>query len=160
MELAYIGLGANLNAPLETIKKAIVALSQLPNSKLVAQSKIYASKPMGPVDQPDYVNAVVLLETSLSPHELFEQTCQIEQDHGRVRNGEHWGPRTLDLDLLLFGEQTLNDELLTVPHYGIKDREFVVMPLLDINPDLTLPCGTNLQNVSNQLPLNGLTAIK
>jgi 2-amino-4-hydroxy-6-hydroxymethyldihydropteridine diphosphokinase len=158
-ELVYIGLGANLNQPLETIQKAIGALKLLPDSELIEQSSIYSSKPMGPADQPDYVNAVALLKTTLTPHQLFAQTCQIEQDHGRTRNGEHWGPRTLDLDILLFGDRTIDDTQLTVPHYGLKDREFVVMPMMDINPNLILPCGTDLQSISKQLPLNGLTAI-
>ena len=115
---------------------------------------------MGPQDQPDYVNAVSLVETELSAHELFTHTCQIEQDHGRVRNGEHWGPRTLDLDILLFGDHKINDEQLVIPHYGMKEREFVIYPLLDISPDLVLPCGTHLQQLTQSVPLNGMETIK
>ncbi len=158
-ELVYIGLGANLNDPYETIRSAISALSELPCCEFVAPSRIYSSKPMGPVNQPDYVNAVVLLKTSLSAHEVFQLTCELEQKHGRVRDGEHWGPRTLDLDILLYGQHIIKDEQLTVPHYGLQDREFVVFPLLDISPELVLPCGTRLQNVASKLSLNGMNAL-
>lgn len=155
----YIGLGANLNKPKQTIEQAIAELDSIPDSKVIAVSKIYSSTPMGPSDQPDYINAVALLETSLSAHQLFSHTCRIEQLHGRTRTGEHWGPRTLDLDILLFGNEKINDEQLTIPHYGLKEREFVIYPMLDIDPDLTLPCGTQIQSLTEHVPLNGMTAI-
>lgn len=158
-ELVYVGLGANLQSPLATIKLAIDALKQLPKSKLVKTSAIYSSKPMGPADQPDYVNAVVLIETQLSAHQLFEHTCAIEHKHGRTRLGEHWGPRTLDLDILLFGQHAINDDTLVIPHYGLQQREFVIYPLLDITPDLTLPCGTVVHSLTKSVPLNGMTPI-
>lgn len=158
-EYVYIGLGANLNDPLTTVRTAIDKLALLPQSEFVAKSKIYVSKPMGPADQPDYVNAVVLLKTDLSVHEVFVETCAIEQAHGRTRNGEHWGPRTLDLDILLYGSQIIDDEQLTVPHYGLKEREFVVYPLLDIDAELTLPCGRALKDVATKLPFNDMQTI-
>ncbi|GAA0301259.1 2-amino-4-hydroxy-6-hydroxymethyldihydropteridine diphosphokinase [Psychrosphaera haliotis] len=158
-ELVYIGLGANLNNPRDTVRSAIKALATLEHCEFIGQSKIYSSKPMGPSDQPDYVNAVVLLKTSLSAHDVFAKTCQLEQAHGRTRNGEHWGPRTLDLDILLYGDNLINDEQLTVPHYGLKEREFVVYPLLDITPNLVLPCGSILSDIAKQLPFNDMNAI-
>ncbi|NVK24767.1 MAG: 2-amino-4-hydroxy-6-hydroxymethyldihydropteridine diphosphokinase [Gammaproteobacteria bacterium] len=159
MAFCYIGLGANLNDPVSTVKIALHEMSLIPQSRFVAASKIYVSKPMGPADQPDYVNAVALIETQLNAHQLFEYTCRIEQDHGRTRNGEHWGPRTLDLDILLFDQDIIDDDKLTVPHYGIKDREFVIYPLLDISPNLVLPCGTSIESLTENVPLNGMTAL-
>lgn len=160
MALCYIGLGANLNDPVAQVQTAIKELAKLPQTKLVASSQIYISKPMGPADQPDYVNAVALLDTELSPHQLFDQTCSIELNHGRVRNGEHWGPRTLDLDMLLYGQDVINDDTLTVPHYGLKQREFVIYPLLDISPDLVLPCGTVVQSLTEHVALNGMMPLQ
>lgn len=159
-EYVYIGLGANLNQPLETVQKALDELALLPDCEFIKQSKIYSSAPMGPQDQPDYVNAVALMKTELSAHQVFELTCAIEQAHGRTRNGEHWGPRTLDLDILLFGQHSINDEQLTVPHYGMKEREFVIYPMLDIDAELILPCGTALKELTKTVPLNGMTAIE
>jgi len=159
MALCYIGLGANLNDPVSQVKTAIDEIAKMANSALIATSKIYISKPMGPADQPDYVNAVVLLETELSAHQVFSYTCEIEQQHGRVRNGEHWGPRTLDLDILLYDQQEIKDETLTVPHYGMKEREFVIYPLLDISPELVLPCGTKVESLTTDVPLNGMVAM-
>lgn len=158
-ELVYIGLGANLNDPLVTVQTAMDKLAELNDCELVAKSKVYVSKPMGPADQPDYVNAVALLKTALSPHQVFELTSQIEQEHGRTRDGEHWGPRTLDLDILIYGAHTISDHTLTIPHYGLKEREFVVYPMLDIDSDLVLPCGTKLQNIAKTLPFNDMKAI-
>ena len=159
MAFCYIGLGANLNDPVTTIKLAMHELSLLPQSRFVSASALYMSKPMGPADQPDYVNAAVLIETQLTAHQVFEQTCMIEQQHGRVRDGEHWGPRTLDLDILLFDQDIINDEQLTVPHYGIKEREFVIYPLLDISPNLVLPCGTRVESLTETISLNDMVVI-
>lgn len=160
MALCYIGLGANLNDPISQVQTALKELAKLKESKLLASSQIYISKPMGPADQPDYVNAVALIETELSPHQVFDYTCEIELNHGRVRNGEHWGPRTLDLDILLYDEQSINDETLTIPHYGLTEREFVIYPLLDISPDLILPCGTEVMSLTKNVPLNGMVPLQ
>ncbi|MCQ8878996.1 2-amino-4-hydroxy-6-hydroxymethyldihydropteridine diphosphokinase [Pseudoalteromonas shioyasakiensis] len=156
MELVYLGLGANLNAPRDQLNNAVVALQGLPDSEFVAVSHHYASKPMGPQDQPDYVNAVAAIRTSLSPEQLLDLTQQIELEHGRVRKQERWGPRTLDIDILLFGEQLINTERLTVPHYGLTEREFVVYPLLEIAPELILPTGITLSTLTTTLALNEL----
>jgi 2-amino-4-hydroxy-6-hydroxymethyldihydropteridine diphosphokinase len=151
----FVGLGSNLADPAAQLGRAVAELATLPNTTLVAQSPFYASKPVGPQDQPDYVNGAVWLSTGLAPHVLLDHLQSIEQAHDRERL-EHWGPRTLDLDVLLFGQQTLNDERLTVPHAQLSQRDFALQPLLDLNPKLTLPDGTALALLRQQCPDNQL----
>ena len=135
---AYIGLGSNLADPQTRLRRAFTELAQLPKSQLVAQSSLYRSTPMGPQDQPDYLNAVVALETALSPLALLAGLQAVEAAHQRVR-GERWGPRTLDLDLLLYADQTIDLPTLTVPHPGLYERNFVLYPLAEIAPRLVIP---------------------
>ena len=156
MQRVYLGLGANLNRPKKQLDNAVIALKSLPNSEFIACSHYYASKPMGPQDQPDYVNAVACINTLLEPEQLLDLTQAIELKHGRVRKAERWGARTLDIDILLFGEHILNTDRLTVPHYGLTEREFVVYPLQEIAPELILPSGASIQQIANTLPLNDL----
>ena len=156
----YIGLGANLEAPVSQLQNAVKALSVLADCELKKVSQFYSSKPMGPQDQPDYVNAVALINTSLAPEALLDELQRIELEQGRQRKDERWGPRTLDLDILLFDEQTINTERLTVPHYGLCEREFVVYPLLEISPELKLPNGNTLATIAQQVSLNGLTPLR
>tara|TARA_R110002126_G_scaffold119373_5_gene260228 strand:- start:7580 stop:8122 length:543 start_codon:yes stop_codon:yes gene_type:complete len=153
---AYLGLGANLANPVMQLQNAVTALCQLPQSSVLAVSALYGSKPMGPQDQPDYVNAVAKITTSLSASALLDALQQIEQQQGRQRKAERWGARSLDLDILLYGNQTIVSERLTVPHYGLTEREFVLYPLAEIAPQLQLPCGTPLQTLLSRVPLNGL----
>lgn len=120
------------------VGKAIVALQALPRTELVAQSSLYRSAPFGPVKQPDFVNAVAQLETELDAPGLFQHLQAIEQRHGRHR-GERWGPRIIDLDLLVFADQVIDTEELNVPHPGIAGRNFVLLPLQEIVPDLIIP---------------------
>lgn len=157
---AFIGLGANLNQPQQTIRQAANALADLPGCREFGRSKLYLSKPMGDIEQPDYVNAVIAVDTTLSAAELFVETCKLEHQYGRVRNGQHWGPRTLDLDILLYGDHVIDTAELTVPHYGLKEREFVIYPILDITPHLTLPCGTNLMSLTEQVPFNDMVTLE
>ena len=156
MHCVYLGLGANLNSPTEQLDNAIIALKKLPNCEFVNVSHYYASKPMGPQDQPDYINAVACIKTTLAPEQLLDLTQSIELEHGRVRKAERWGPRTLDIDTLLFDDQIINTVRLTVPHYGLNNREFVVYPLLELAPELILPSGIALKTIANNLPLNDL----
>jgi len=156
MDLVYLGLGANLNAPKQQLDNAVNALKKLTDCQFVEVSSYYASKPMGPQDQPDYVNAVVAIKTLLLPEQLLDATQQIELEHGRVRKAERWGPRSLDIDILLFAEKCINTTRLTVPHYGLTEREFVVYPLLEIAPKLILPSGVALSTLAAKLPLNDL----
>jgi 2-amino-4-hydroxy-6-hydroxymethyldihydropteridine diphosphokinase len=142
---AYVGVGSNLGKPLQQIRAAINALHHVSQSTLVKSSRLYRSKPMGPQNQPDFINAVVCLETLLTPLCLLQALQAIEQEQGRVREGERWGPRTLDLDLLLYGQQQVATPVLTIPHYGLKERPFVLYPLLDLAPTLVLPGGESVQ---------------
>ncbi|MFT5068508.1 MAG: 2-amino-4-hydroxy-6-hydroxymethyldihydropteridine diphosphokinase, partial [Candidatus Paceibacteria bacterium] len=121
-------------------------------------SKLYLSKPVGPQDQDNFVNAVALIITELEPLSLLDELQTIEQQHQRVRE-RHWGPRTLDLDLLLFGEQSIQHPRLTVPHAQLSRRDFVVGPLLELCPELVLPSGTQLQELLQQCPIDGLICI-
>ncbi len=131
MVSAYIGLGSNLDQPEQQVTQAIEALKVVEKSRLVRVSSLYVTPPMGPKDQPDFVNAVVQLETALSPEEMLEQLQQIELDQGRVRT-RHWGERTLDLDLLLYGQMVINLPHLSIPHPGMAERAFVLVPLQEI----------------------------
>ncbi|MCW8983212.1 MAG: 2-amino-4-hydroxy-6-hydroxymethyldihydropteridine diphosphokinase, partial [Gammaproteobacteria bacterium] len=146
MVKAFIGLGSNLNSPRLQLENALQELAQLPKSQLTCFSSLYETAPMGPVDQPDYVqpgyiNAVAELETELAPEALLDQLQLIESVHQRVRGEVQWGPRTLDLDLLLYGEQIIETGRLSVPHPGLTERNFVLIPLYEIRADLKLPDG-------------------
>ncbi|MCL7930951.1 2-amino-4-hydroxy-6-hydroxymethyldihydropteridine diphosphokinase [Halomonas llamarensis] len=135
--LAYIGLGSNVDNPAQQVTQALSELDQLPLSRLVDASSLYRSKPVGPQDQPDFVNAVAALETRLSPLALLDQLQALEQHHRRRR--EHrWGPRTLDLDVLLFNHTHIAHTRLCVPHREMHARAFVLRPLIEIAPHLTL----------------------
>lgn len=152
----YIGLGSNLAQPEKQIQAAYTSLAALPDTNLINASSLYRSQPMGPQDQPDYVNAVVLIETRLSPDNLLQHTQLIEHQQGRIRKANRWGPRTLDLDMLLYGSQQIDSEHLTVPHSGMTQREFVLYPLFEITPELTLPSGEKLSDLVQACPINGL----
>lgn len=156
MERVYIGLGSNLATPLEQLRNALAALAALPQTQLVAQSSFYASDPLGPADQPRYVNAVAALDSELSPLALLDALQTIELEQGRTRKAERWGPRTLDLDILLFGERQLDEPRLTVPHYHMHARAFVLYPLAEIAPDLQLPDGRTLAELLDACPFVGL----
>ncbi|KAB0290552.1 2-amino-4-hydroxy-6-hydroxymethyldihydropteridine diphosphokinase [Vibrio fortis] len=156
MITAYIAVGSNLADPVSQANLAIETLKSLPQSKFIATSKLYSSTPMGPQNQPDYINAVVAIETELTPIELLNCTQAIEQEQGRVRKDERWGPRTLDLDIILYGNEVIDSERLTVPHYGMKEREFVLYPLAEIAPSLQLPDGTELSELLTVVDKNGL----
>ncbi|WP_436858402.1 2-amino-4-hydroxy-6-hydroxymethyldihydropteridine diphosphokinase [Citrobacter tructae] len=141
----YIALGSNLASPLEQVNAAIQAIGEIPDSQIVAVSSFYRTPPLGPQDQPDYLNAAVALETALEPEALLDHTQHIELQQGRVRKAERWGPRTLDLDIMLFGDRTISTERLTVPHYDMKNRDFMLWPLFEIAPELVFPDGISLQ---------------
>jgi 2-amino-4-hydroxy-6-hydroxymethyldihydropteridine diphosphokinase len=153
---AFIGLGSNLASPSEQLKSALNALHKHEQISVQRCSHLYQSVPMGPKDQPDYVNAVCQITTALSPLELLDVIQNIELEHGRERMGERWGPRTLDLDMLIFNDLRLNSERLTLPHYGMAHREFVLVPLFEIAPDLIMQDGKNLASWVSKCSLNGL----
>ena len=130
--VTYIGLGSNLGDSKVILTEAVHKLASLGDVKI---SKLYQSPPMGPQDQPNYLNAVVQLSTNLAPLALLDELQCFEQESGRVRL-RHWGERTLDLDLLIYAEEKIQHERLTVPHVGVMERDFVLIPLLDLDPDL------------------------
>ncbi len=144
---AYIGLGSNLDNPIHQIKQALLALDALPNTQLRAQSALYRSKPLGPQNQPDYINAVAVLNTTLSPLALLDMMQTIENQQGRIRGAQRWGPRTLDLDMLLYDNKQLQNPRLTLPHPGLYERAFVLYPLYECAPDLVLPDGQPLSSL-------------
>lgn len=142
----YIGLGSNLGDSRQILSEAIAKLKTL---GMVKVSRLYQSPPMGPQDQPNYLNAVAELNTDLEPLDLLDHLQRFEQEAGRVRL-RRWGERTLDLDLLIYGNEKIQNERLTVPHIGILQRDFVVIPLLDLDADLQI----------NDQPLKNLELIQ
>jgi len=154
--LAFIALGSNLAEPLSQVNNALAALARIPGSRIVATSSFYRTPPLGPQDQPDYLNAAVALETTLSAEALLDNTQRIELEQGRVRKAERWGPRTLDLDIMLFGDATINTGRLTVPHYDIKNRAFMLLPLSEIAPALRFPDGERLADVLERLDCSAI----
>ncbi|ELY4608676.1 2-amino-4-hydroxy-6-hydroxymethyldihydropteridine diphosphokinase [Cronobacter turicensis] len=156
MTLAFIALGSNLAEPLSQVNNALAALARIPHSRIVATSSFYRTPPLGPQDQPDYLNAAVALETTLCAEALLDNTQRIELEQGRVRKAERWGPRTLDLDIMLFGDATINTERLTVPHYDMKNRAFMLLPLSEIAPALRFPDGEHLADVLERLDCSAI----
>ncbi len=156
---AYIGLGSNLQNPPDQIRMAMRAISKIPQTRIVTDSGLFLSKPLvppsGPVPQPDYYNAVVKIETGLGPYELLDQLQQIEHAQQRKR-GQHWGPRTIDLDILMFDNMQTKDERLTLPHPGLHQREFVLYPLRNIDPALAIPGHGMLSDLITRCPDKGL----
>ena len=136
---AYVGLGSNLQQPAKQIAAAFEGLDNLPETRLFGRSSLYRSAPLGGVEQPDFLNAVAALLTSLGPRELLDELKSIERRRGRERGGQRWGPRVLDLDILAFSDLVIAEDGLTVPHAGIAERNFVLLPLCEIAPELVIP---------------------
>ena len=156
MERVYIGLGSNLAEPLKQLHSALQAMAELPQTQLLAVSSFYLSDPLGPADQPRYVNAVAALDCGLPPLALLDALQAIELNQGRVRKAERWGPRTLDLDILLFGQRVIDEPRLQVPHYHLHARAFVLYPLVELAPQLTLADGRQLSALLAACPFLGL----
>lgn len=135
---AYVGIGSNLGDSVSRVGAAFEALQAVPQTLLIARSRLYRTRPVGPVEQGNFINAVAGLLTKLTAQQMLEAIRSIEHTAGRVR-AERWGPRTLDLDLLVFGDQRIESPELTVPHPGIASRGFVLAPLSDIAPTLAVP---------------------
>lgn len=157
MTRAYVGLGANLGDAAATLEAACDALARLPGTRLATRSSLYASAPMDATG-PDFVNAVAALETTLAPHALLAELQEIEGRHGRERPYRN-APRTLDLDLLLFGDESIEDDALTVPHPRMTQRAFVLLPLAEIAPQLRLPDGRTIANLLPAVADQRLTRI-
>ena len=159
MERIYIGLGSNLADPADQLRSAIAALGQLPQTSLAGVSAFYQSDSLLP-GQPRYTNAVAALDSSLAPIELLNALQAIENAQGRERL-ERWGPRTLDLDILLFGDRLLDEPRLKVPHYQIQERAFVLYPLAELAPqDLRLADGRRLTDLLGACPFVGLERLQ
>lgn len=154
-----IGLGSNLGDSLATIQSAITALSALPESRLTAVSQFYRSRAVGPGEQPDYINAAAELLTDLDAEHLLDELQRIESEHDRTRGPVRWTARTLDLDLLLYGDALIETERLSVPHPRINERNFVLLPLNDLNHHLIFPNGVCLTDLVKQTPQTGITPL-
>ncbi|MET0088844.1 MAG: 2-amino-4-hydroxy-6-hydroxymethyldihydropteridine diphosphokinase [Candidatus Thiodiazotropha sp.] len=153
----YIGLGSNLENPRQQVIDALDELNGLEECHVLRCSSLYRTRPVGPQDQPDFINAVAALTTRLEPHALLDALQAIEQRHGRVCSGEHWGPRTLDLDLLLYGEQQIDTSRLQVPHPEMTRRAFVLVPLREIAEEaLSIPGAGQLKDFLSDVHMDRL----
>jgi len=157
MTVCYIALGSNLGNPRLQVNSALQAIKNIPETRLLATSPGYQSKAVGPGEQADYINAVARLETDLAADAMLQALQGIEQEHGRQRT-QRWGARTLDLDILLYGDSVINSEQLQVPHPRLTERNFVLYPLYDLSPALVLPCGTPIESLLASCPREGLQA--
>jgi len=155
---AFIGLGSNLGDPAAQIRRALRALAALPETRLVRRSSLYRNPPAGYLDQPEFINAVARIETRLAPRDLLEELLAIERAHGRVRDFPN-GPRTLDLDILLYGERTVREPGLTIPHPRLLERAFVLVPLAEIAPETVVPEGGRIADLAAKLDASGLVKL-
>jgi 2-amino-4-hydroxy-6-hydroxymethyldihydropteridine diphosphokinase len=158
---AYVGVGSNLEDPAAQVRRAFERLAALPETRALRFSSLYRSKPLGPVAQPDFVNAVVGLLTRLESPALLAELRSLESAFGRppAAERERWGPRILDLDLLIYGRERRGDADLTLPHPGIVERNFVLYPLADIAPDLDVPGLGRVAELKERIAPEGLTAL-
>ncbi len=154
--IAYIGLGSNLSNPKKQVSAAAREIANIAKSTVVVMSSLYLSKPMGPQDQNDYINAVIAVKTSLPSLALLDALQAIENAAGRERKDNRWGARILDCDILLYGNEVIDNARLTVPHYGMKIREFVLLPLAEIAPNLLLPDGCSISSLAKSICNNGI----
>ena len=136
---AYIGIGSNLDGPAKQVAAAVNLIDELDDTHVVMTSSLYRSAPLGGIEQPEFVNAVTAILTRLDPATLLAALKRIERGRGREPGGSRWGPRVIDLDLLVYSRETLASPGLTVPHPGIAERNFVLLPLGEIAPDLVIP---------------------
>jgi 2-amino-4-hydroxy-6-hydroxymethyldihydropteridine diphosphokinase len=155
---AYIALGANLDDPAAQVAAGMVALAALPCTRLIAQSSLYRTAPVGYADQPDFINAVAAVDTALSPRELLDALLATEQQHGRVRTFAN-APRTLDLDVLLYGELQMHEDGLTIPHPRMHERAFVLAPLAEIAPHCAIPGRGSVSDLLRGLDAAGVVRI-
>ncbi len=157
--IAFIGLGSNLQNPISQLQRAKIALTTLSQSELIATSNVFGSRPMGPQDQPDFANAVAAIRTELSPADLLTQLQEIEFSQGRVRKKDQWGPRTLDLDLLAYGDLVMTTERLTLPHPGAHLRDFVLVPWCSIAPEAEIPGKGKVCDLAKRCMSHGLVLL-
>jgi 2-amino-4-hydroxy-6-hydroxymethyldihydropteridine diphosphokinase len=148
---AYLGLGANLGDREQTLRRAVELLGDVPGVEVVTVSELRETDPVGVVDQPRFLNGVAETETDLTPRELLETLLRVERDLGRVRGGVRWGPRTADLDLLVFGDEEVDEPGLHVPHPRLHERRFVLEPLAELDPHLVIPGRGTVSDLLAQL---------
>lgn len=160
LERVWIGVGSNLLNPMKQVDRAISAISTFPVTKIVALSSRYCSIPLGKKIQPNFLNMIIVLETKLLPEVLLSYLQYVEVQQGRIRNSECWSSRTIDLDILLFGKYIMSNVYLTIPHYDILNREFVLYPLMELDCNLIFPNGNTVLNYTQLIPKNGLTLWK
>ena len=158
MHTVYLGLGSNQSDPISQIKNATDLIEKIETSKIIKKSSLYESLPVGYLDQPNFINQVISLQTSLSPAELFERFQQIEFQLKRVKKIVN-GPRTIDIDILLFNQEIILTNDLTIPHPRMLDRAFVIIPLLEIEPNILIPKISNLKEILGKLDKKTLTKI-
>jgi 2-amino-4-hydroxy-6-hydroxymethyldihydropteridine diphosphokinase len=158
MHTVYLGLGSNQSDPISQIKNATDLIEKIETSKIIKKSSLYESLPVGYLDQPNFINQVISLQTSLSPAELFERFQQIEFQLKRVKKIVN-GPRTIDIDILLFNQEIILTNDLTIPHPRMLDRAFVMIPLLEIEPNILIPKISNLKEILGKLDKKTLTKI-
>ena len=158
MHTVYLGLGSNQSDPINQIKNATKLIEKIETSKIIKKSSLYESLPVGYLDQPNFINQVISLQTSLSPAELFERFQQIEFQLKRVKKIVN-GPRTIDIDILLFNQEIILTKDLTIPHPRMLDRAFVMIPLLEIEPNILVPKISNLKEILGKLDKKTLTKI-
>lgn len=156
---AYVALGSNLDDPTAQIRAALRALAVLPGTRLIAQSALYRSKPFGPVAQPDFINAVAGVLTQAPLAVFFEALLALQRQLGRAPARERWGPRRIDLDLLVYGAQRCRTPQLTLPHPGIVERNFVLYPLADVAPELEVPGLGRVSQLRAQVGAAGLARL-
>jgi 2-amino-4-hydroxy-6-hydroxymethyldihydropteridine diphosphokinase len=156
---AYVALGSNLDDPPARVRAALGRLGQLPDTRLVAASSSWVSRPLGPLDQPDYVNAVAGLLTRLTPPELLRELKSVESAMGRPRPVQRWGPRVIDLDLVAYGAESVAEPGLTVPHPGVQERDFVLYPLAEIAPELWIPGSGRVRTLAARVEDRGLARL-
>ena len=156
---AYVALGSNLGDSRQHLLSAVEALAALPHTEVIARSRIYRTPPWGVLDQPDFLNAAVALETALEPYDLLDALLAIERAAGRQRSGERWGPRTLDLDLLHVAGKTMHSTRLTLPHPHIAERAFVLLPLGDLAPELDIPGQGRVVELLRNVDTQGCTPL-
>lgn len=156
---ALVGLGSNLDDPARQLRRALGALDAIADTRLVRRSRLFRSAPWGVTEQPAFVNAAAELATRLAPHELLAALQEIERAHGRRRDGPRWGPRTLDLDLLSWGECRLDQPGLTLPHPHIAERAFVLMPLADLDPELLIPGVGRVRDLLARIDASGCVVL-
>ncbi len=149
---AYVGVGSNLGSPVEQVGSGIAAMAGIRDSVVALKSGLFRSAPLGPADQPDFINAVVALLTKLSAQDLLMELKLIETAQGRKRSSERWGPRTLDLDLLSYSNLVLAEEELTLPHPGVAERNFVLLPWREIAPHYRVPGLSTVMQLSLEVP--------